>query len=471
MRTLFSTACVVASLSAVQAFAQVVPVTCEGAQYDIENGTTIPLVPTVHPSPSGDTVAARQCGFDAYSWTLFMALNHDAAGLQAVSHGPPTTWESWPESGAIFLPDGARPNDGRIIGAQAQLPQACAGLGDGTLPLVRQVGKHPEVLSESTEPFQSGPLIDANGNYARFTIHANWQMYAYILQHELYSTEGQDAFHAAGHSVNFPCSCTSDPQSHLPAACDADVLGSIMVKAAWKVLDPAADDAARFYSRNALVYTEQTESSPESCEVQEVGLVGLHIAQKNQNDPQWLWSTFEHVRNAPQTGDTPSGAYNFYQTDCDDCAAVNMPPPRPWDPAIQVSQNSGKSQVLRVTPITDNAKQMSDSVQQNLLSGTVWANYELVSTQWPSQGSSRDSDDFQNNCLPVNPVDPSGAPVPAFLANTTLETYIQGTTPQGSSSCINCHLNAADTQGRFSDFTYLLERASSNAQTDDGGTD
>ena len=110
---------------------------------------------------------------------------------------------------------------------------------------------------------------------------------------------------------------------------------------------------------------------------------------------------------------------------------------------------------------------MSEKVQQELLQDSVWANYELVSTQWPSQGSDRDSDDFENYCLPVNPVDPSGVPIPSFLANTTLETYIQGTTPQASSSCINCHLNATDTQGRFSDFTYLLERAESNAVADD----
>jgi len=33
--------------------------------------------------------------------------------------------------------------------------------------------------------------------------------------------------------------------------------------------------------------------------------------------------------------------------------------------------------------------------------------------------------------------------------------------PQASSSCINCHLNAATAVGTnsFSDFTYLLERA------------
>ena len=61
---------------------------------------------------------------------------------------------------------------------------------------------------------------------------------------------------------------------------------------------------------------------------------------------------------------------------------------------------------------------------------------------------------------------PLGKPAPSFLANATLETYIQGTVPQASSSCIACHGNAAThvTQSprtSFADFTYLLERAQS----------
>ena len=58
-------------------------------------------------------------------------------------------------------------------------------------------------------------------------------------------------------------------------------------------------------------------------------------------------------------------------------------------------------------------------------------------------------------------MDETGAPAPLFLGNTTLETYIQGTVPQASSSCTHCHLNAtmAEGQNNFSDFTYLLERA------------
>ena len=84
---------------------------------------------------------------------------------------------------------------------------------------------------------------------------------------------------------------------------------------------------------------------------------------------------------------------------------------------------------------------------QGLLKGTVWANYMLISTQWPTNATS--------------PTDPTGAPAPTFLANTTLETYIQGSVPQSSSNCIACHNNATTLHAPAtpSDFTYILENA------------
>jgi hypothetical protein len=82
---------------------------------------------------------------------------------------------------------------------------------------------------------------------------------------------------------------------------------------------------------------------------------------------------------------------------------------------------------------------------QGILPNTVWQHYMLISTQWPTDGTSK--------------TDPNGVPAPTFLANTTMETYIQGSVPQASSSCMACHGNATDTSGRPSNFTYVLERA------------
>jgi hypothetical protein len=57
---------------------------------------------------------------------------------------------------------------------------------------------------------------------------------------------------------------------------------------------------------------------------------------------------------------------------------------------------------------------------QKLLAGvnaqSVWKNYELISTQWPTA---------TGQCA-ITPGNPVGTPAPNFLANTTLETYVQG---------------------------------------------
>jgi hypothetical protein len=91
---------------------------------------------------------------------------------------------------------------------------------------------------------------------------------------------------------------------------------------------------------------------------------------------------------------------------------------------------------------------------------SVWLNYELVNTQWPTNPAA--GCDVETSA----PVDRIGRPAPQFLGNTTLETYIQGQVPNVSSSCMECHANATTYTSQrpgnipiFSDFTFLLERA------------
>jgi len=84
---------------------------------------------------------------------------------------------------------------------------------------------------------------------------------------------------------------------------------------------------------------------------------------------------------------------------------------------------------------------------------SVWKNYELVSTMWPTSPG--------NGLCTADPQFPLGEPAPSYLANTTLETYIQGPplAPNVSSNCIECHNNATMTTPVHSDFTYVLQRA------------
>jgi hypothetical protein len=313
---------------------------------------------------------------------------------------------------------------------------------------VPHLAKKPDVLFSSTQPFLTGPLIDQNGQFARFEISLNKSMFDYIVGNVLYNKEGQQQFAKAGKEVGFACTGTDST---------ATDTGAIMVKAAWKILG-AGDEKTRFYTRKALVWTpgSTNPARPASCVVSDVGMIGLHIATKVENTPQWVWSTFEHRSNVPDLSSLPAKLpYSFYNQDCKDCTAVNTPPLRPWDP----TKPGQPTQITRVTPIDAPTTALNKSWQAALASvnpNSPWQYYDLISTQWPTQGS--------NGCNALSQTSPDGNPAPQFLANTTLESYIQGNTPNTSSSCIECHVNAAATTGKFSDFTYMLSMAKSAAK-------
>lgn len=401
--------------------------------------SNIPLEITV--TESEVTLESLQHDFDVFSWQSFIALNWPANpdgtpnNNLVIGQDPsgPVVWQSWRESRSIFLPNGEKPQP---WGSNENIPTVCKDIDPKTIPdgtlLLTQVGKTPNVLDESGEPFQTGPLIDQNGQYTRYEILTNESMFDYIVDTGIYSKAGQAEFNQ---DANFPSSNTKK-----------NTIGAIMLKASWVKMG-GKFNAENYHTSYALVYNnpdEQYGVKP-ACNLEQVGLVGFHIAHKTESEPQWVWSTFEHIANAPTQGETPQkSAYNFYDANCQDCA-INEPPARPWNPA---NPHTPPSQIERVIPITDDAKALNAAYHAALAAAvpnSVWLNYELVSTQWPTNAKS--------------PTDPTGVPAPSFLANTTLETYIQGEVKQTSSSCMACHNNATDTSGQFSDFTYLLQRA------------
>ncbi|MBZ5493960.1 MAG: hypothetical protein LAO76_23815 [Acidobacteriia bacterium] len=395
------------------------------------------------------SIDAFQPDFDVYSWNTFIALNWppgpDGNGDPKKTIGSngdnDTVWEHYRDVSDVFLPGGARPT----WNGSVNIPDACKSVNKGNLPVVMlmQIGKNlltPSVVSANSQPFNTGPIIDQHGVFTRFQILVNKTMFDYILSNSLYSKAGQKAFTPP---VNFTSGSIDSTGKTL-------VEGAIMVKTAWKMISPA--DKARFHSEKVLVYTPASENPkyPARCTIQTAGLVGMHIGHKTQAAPQWLWSTFEHVDNVPTDAEVKSGklkaSYNYYNPKCKACK-MNQVPPRPWKPTMV---STFHSQIVRMNqfnfPIYAASAATRNVDAQKQLKGvnpkSVWQNYELISTMWPT-----------------DPKQPFGAPAPTFLANTTLETYIQGTVPNVSSNCIECHNNATMTVPVPSDFTYVLQRA------------
>jgi hypothetical protein len=396
-----------------------------------------------------EKLLAIQGDFDIYSWNTFIALNWppgpDGKGDPNKTIGQngdnDTVWEHYRDVADIFLPGGAKPS----YTGPTTVPAQCKANYKPGMRVLSQVGKTPTVLTEFSQPFNTGPLIDQNGNYTRFEILVNKPMFDYILSNTLYSKAGQKVFSGA---VKFPCGVLGGPE------------GAIMVKSAWKVINPA--DKNRFHTQTVLVYSPASDNPkyPASCSTQLMGLVGFHIGHKTNSGAQWLWSTFEHVDNAPTEADVASGKlkanYNYYDPKCPASKCKpNQVPPRPWNPT---KVSSFHSQVVRMNMFKGNEFAFTSAAARNadalkLLLGvsanSVWQNYELISTMWPTNTGQCEA----------TPGDPLGTPAPNFLANTTLETYIQGMVPNVSSNCIECHNNATMTTPVPSDFTFILQRA------------
>jgi hypothetical protein len=433
-----------------------------------------------------------QRGFDFYSWRTFIAMNSPADGTPIEKSQPDqrTRWEdmdSFKQLLDVMLPAKMQPPKWSTdkAGMEAErdrlIPAECAVLHK-QMP-DRMVVK---MIEESfNEPFKTGPLIDQQGRYAIFDILMNRQMFNYILEHHLYSKDGQDGAANSGLLVDFPVGQNAKDATPTQKAVVAD-LGAFMLKVSWKILGPDEPKPETFHQVKALVLMPPGDpKAKRPCLPETLGLIGFHAVHKTASRPQWIWTSFEHVKNVPDKDEVSAkkfdGPYNFFSVNCkDDCAEENATPPRQFwqpDPALQLKFKDAKfrSQIVRETPLTDAAKNMN-TIFHSMLKGTVWENYMLLSTQWPSAfsctslHSGNPPDPLPNTDFQKQP-DMNCSPAPTYFANSTLETYSQGNIPLASSSCIACHGNAVGFQTSASnpqpgevrlnqsDFTFMLEKA------------
>jgi hypothetical protein len=423
-----------------------------------------------------------QRGFDFYSWRTFIALNSPADGTSIEQAKPdtPTVWEdmsSFKQLLDVMLPPDQLAANWPIdrAGMEAErerlMPAECRAVIDAHKEMSgRMVVK---MIEESfNEPFKTGPLIDQDGRYAIFDILMNGKMFDYILHNHLNTKDGQ--IENSSLVVDFPVGLNSNSD-----------IGAFMLKVSWKILSKREIQNQNFHTVNALVLTPPNPKG-RKCLPETLGLVGFHAVHKTASRPQWIWTSFEHVKNVPDREEVKAkklnGPYNFYDEKCKGCT-VNATPPTPWTPDPNQDdlmfrpndlskKGSFRSQIVRETVQTDAAKNMN-AIFQSMLANTVWKNYMLISTQWPSNF---DCTKLHSPITPQGPntdftkqPDMTCSPAPTFMANSTLETYSQGDTPLASSSCIACHGNAVSFQrgasnlqpGKLnqSDFTFILEKA------------
>jgi cytochrome c len=373
---------------------------------------------------------SRQRAADLYAWQQFIALHWPAAATHPGQPDPakrldasgPRVWETWRDVGTLFLPGGVDPGPWEQAPA---LPPVCATAG--ATKVLHRIAKVDDLLDAMVQPTGADAtrppiLTDQAGRTVYFDIRVNRVAYEYVRAQGLFNGDVQQQTDA----VSFPA-------------------GAQLVKGAWRVLDDGQGD--RFVTSHACICRQGPDGQPLDCAPRRVGLVGLHLMAKTPSAPQWIWSTYEQVDNVPPTSGGPASFNDPH------CGPADCPP-------NQVQPLGVATQVTRIIPIPDqkpdcarpdqardDLKTLNDDLARALRkAGSVLANYQLVGVQWPVNPAA--SDEGPATVFQVQP---------ALLGNTTLETFIQGT-----SSCMGCHAMAgSNRQDRFvsADFSFTLNGA------------
>lgn len=401
--------------------------------------------------------------FDWFSWEEFIALNWPASDQgrgnalsptdPSVFKNPPagsqTVWSTYKANWELFDQDNKRPTP--FDSYDVPVPPQC---GTGTVPGAAQkktlvmTSKGNTVLNDGVQAF-SMPLVDATKEYVMYEVRYGRQPYEFMRGTD------NDPSSWLYLDKNTPTTQVNMPptQSINSGVSQVNQLGSIMIKAAWRDMASVPKDQwTRYYVVDAQVFDPSTQQ----CADTSVGLVGLHIAQKLDQFPEWVWSTFEHVdvvaANAQNTllqpcpDSDPECKQNGYKNEPD---STSLNPDKNARVPVQVLR-------LNAIPTTPAGASTIDAntAFQTALAGTPWANYQLVVTQWPfaanSPGTFKAPDD--GGTYPCT----CGFPFPVTGAvNLTMETYFQSANSAAGSgnSCMQCHFGAA-----FSDFSWGLNR-------------
>src|SRR5262249_17833192 len=119
--------------------------------------------------------------------------------------------------------------------------------------------------------------------------------------------------------------------------------------------------------------------------------------------------------NIPEPGAAPAAGATFgFNNPAKPQALTPLIAPPALSPTNPPQDDPDPIQVVRGRPIHDQTK-ATNARYQAKLAGTVWANYQLAATEWPTK--------------PV-PADSDGVPFPGPLgatcaANAVMETYFQ----------------------------------------------
>jgi len=353
--------------------------------------------------------------FDDFSWRSFVALSwpadisDDRRGVPNRTStigdlSAPTVWDTWKADFELFQPQGAPPSEwdshDAVSPCQAQGWTTPTNIHQDKI--LAQFSKIGGLSQAGFSGAQGSALAARNSSYVRYEVRVNRLEHDFIRDRKLYL------------AANLP-GPTTPPLSF--------TTNSIEVKGAWR--EAHDDELPAMQGRYYIVKAQVMNPVRGVCEEKNMALVGLHIVQKTPSRPQWIWSSFEHVDNVPERGGALDHAFSFNDGDPTKQQLTPAVAPPPLSPTNLPQESPTPMQVVRRSPIAASTL-ATNSKYQEALRGTVWENYKLVMTQWPT-----------NTALPAGAPFPSAQQPqpPTSTANTTMETYFQ----QPAASCMRCH--------------------------------
>ena len=343
-----------------------------------------PVIPHV---VQGQTASRVPIDFYIFSWQEFFALNWPArmgaGGLPERGSADttkkigdldvPRVWETWKTDYELFPP---QPKDKVVTPTpwsswDAAVPVCNAAPGARLLPFV---AKGESVIAAGVNQAMGGPLVDQHGQYVRYEVRINQSEYEETVTKSWFLRRNLTTYPRPPNLFN-----ASTPTAY----------GAIELEAAWRVMTDGEKQAnpRRYYMAEVTVVDPKTGKC--SGQTATVGLIGFHIAHKTEPFKAWVWSTFEQVDNVPAEGVPPPVlGYSLYDgkdqsTSLKTWGFSPASAYKPVDPKSLPIPPAQSIQTNRLNAIRTDIKALNDRVHQLPdITGTVWANYELVETQW-----------------------------------------------------------------------------------------
>jgi hypothetical protein len=379
-------------------------------------------------------------------------------------------------------------NGNAIKGARAVIPLESNRLKmEHPVPKIQKfiIGKLPIFLDGSGNVVEvevgqaggGGVLVAQNGSLVYYATMVN-DVYAYYLtglkDGSIPAPGGvpDNAFFPTSLSTLSPI--TAFASAHGKTLPDSNAL-AVEVKTSW-VEASGLSNPGDYITETATIPTYDTSNSnkwiPNGQKTVTLALVGIHVVGSAVGHPEMIWATFEHEGNTPNAGygyastsgdstvsrntagdwlfcaNGSSGPFNELHAFANGDTIVSDGPftispsnTIRWKPWGSGSETSPNPLVNSVDSSNSEIIAINNSVRGMLVSGDVRGNYIMSGATWTIGGQSPTGN------FPIgNEVGTSK------LANTTMETYQQGTDSLSTSgtNCFDCHAsNKVDVSHMF----------------------